>query len=323
MPIVFRMWKSITVLLLVIFNVALTAQDEVPGQAASSDPNYNCLKCHGGKYFSYFNESVGKDVKERMNPYYIIDSAAFYKSNHKSFSCTDCHSSDYASSFPHPNGLRFEPMLVCLDCHGGEDNSTEYHFETINEEFLASVHSEKHSDQFTCWMCHNPHSYHISARTSENLAETIRYDNEICLGCHSDESRFGLLSNRDIFNMLDRHEWLPNHLAHFKSVRCIECHAEVNENILVGHKILPKEKAVKKCVECHSKNSILLASLYKYQSKEKREKQGFLNGAILTETYVIGANRNRFLNLASLGIFGLVVVGIFIHAVMRKIHSNK
>jgi hypothetical protein len=92
---------------------------------------------------------------------------------------------------------------------------------------------------------------------------------------------------------------------------------------MVAHKILPKEKAVKKCVECHSKNSLLLASLYKYQAKEKREKQGFLNGAILTETYVIGANRNYFLNMASLGIFGLVVIGIFIHAVMRKIHSKK
>jgi hypothetical protein len=86
---------------------------------------------------------------------------------------------------------------------------------------------------------------------------------------------------------------------------------------------MPKDKAVKKCVECHSQNSLLLASLYKYQSKEKREKQGFLNGAILTETYVIGANRNRFLNVASLGIFSLVVIGLIIHAVLRKIYSKK
>jgi hypothetical protein len=317
------MWKSLTVMLLVILKVVLMAQDAAPVAPGSMDPNHKCLKCHGGKYFSYFNETVDRDVKERMNPYYIVDSAAFSKSNHRSLSCTDCHSSDYASSFPHTNQLRFEPMLGCLDCHEGDDNFAQYHFETIEKEFLASVHSEKHSDQFTCWMCHNPHSYHISARTSENLAETIRYDNQICLGCHGDQSRFGLLSNKDLYNMLDRHEWLPNHLAHFKSVRCIECHAEVNSNILVAHKILPREKAVKKCVECHSKNSILLASLYKYQAKEKREKQGFLNGAILTETYVIGANRNRFLNVASLGIVGLVFIGIFIHALMRKIHSNK
>lgn len=317
------MWKLFTVLLIVTLNVALTAQDTASGLPESKDPNHKCLKCHGEKYFSYYNESVGRDVKERMNPYYIIDYDDFYKSNHRSFSCTDCHSSEYASSFPHPNELRFEPLLICLDCHGGDDNTSQYHFETINEEFLESVHSEKHSDQFTCWMCHNPHSYHISARNNENLAETIRYDNQICLGCHSDASRFGLLSDRDIFNMLDRHEWLPNHLAHFKSVRCVECHAEVNENIMVAHKILPKEKAVKKCVECHSKNSLLLASLYKFQTKEKRGKKGFLNAVILTETYVIGANRNYFLNMGSLGIFGLVIIGIFIHSMMRKIHSKK
>jgi hypothetical protein len=317
------MWKSFTVSLLVILSVSMTAQDAAPLVPESKDPNFKCLKCHGEQYFTYFNEFVERDVKERMNPYYIIDSAAFHKSNHRSFSCTDCHSSEYASSFPHPNELRFEPQLTCLDCHGGDDNFAQFQFDTINEEFLSSVHSEKHSDQFTCWMCHNPHSYHISARTNENLAETIRYDNAICLGCHSDASRFGLLSDRDIYNMLDRHEWLPNHLAHFKYVRCIECHAEVNENILVAHKILPKEKAVKKCVECHSQNSLLLASLYKYQAKEKREKQGFLNGAILTETYVIGANRNYFLNMASLGIFGLVIIGLIIHAVLRKIYSKK
>jgi hypothetical protein len=262
------------------------------------------------------------DVKERMNPYYIVDSVNFYKSNHRNFSCTDCHSSDYASSFPHPNELRFEPQLTCLDCHGGDESFARFNFETINEEFLTSVHSEKHSDQFTCWMCHNPHTYHISARNHENLAETIAYDNAICLGCHSDESRFGLLSDRDIFNMLDRHEWLPNHLAHFKSVRCIECHAENNDSILVAHKILPKEKAVKKCVECHSQNSILLASLYKYEKQERRTKQGYFNAAILTETYVIGANRNYFLNYGSLAIFALVILGIAAHAILRNIYPK-
>jgi len=318
----FRMWKLYTVLLFTTLSTSLVAQDQPAEAPAYAEDNQKCLKCHGEKYFSYFNESVGMDVKERMNPYYIVDSVNFYKSNHRNFSCTDCHSSDYASSFPHPNELRFEPQLTCLDCHGGDESFARFNFETINEEFLTSVHSEKHSDQFTCWMCHNPHTYHISARNHENLAETIAYDNAICLGCHSDESRFGLLSDRDIFNMLDRHEWLPNHLAHFKSVRCIECHAENNDSILVAHKILPKEKAVKKCVECHSQNSILLASLYKYEKQERRTKQGYFNAAILTETYVIGANRNYFLNYGSLAIFALVILGIAAHAILRNIYPK-
>lgn len=312
-----------TLTLLLLTSVTLTAQDETGIAPITIEKNQECLRCHGHRYFSYFNEWVGRDVKERMNPLYIIDSADFYRSNHRTFMCTDCHSTQYGEGFPHLNELRFEPSFGCMDCHEGNEDFARFHFETIQEEFVKSVHSEKHSEEFTCWMCHNPHSYHISARDHENLAETIRYDNEICLGCHGDEGRFGLLSDRDIFNMLDRHEWLPNHLAHFKSVRCIECHAEVNDTLMVAHNILPKEKAVKKCVECHSQNSLLVASLYKYQAQEKRSKQGYLNAAIMTETYVIGANRNYFLNMASLGIFGLALIGLVIHAILRKIHAKK
>jgi Zn finger protein HypA/HybF involved in hydrogenase expression len=318
----FQLWKSAISLALLLMISSVMAQLKSERVSPYTEENQECLKCHGQRYFSYYNDWVEKDVKERMNPFHIIDSAEFYMSNHWNFRCTDCHSSEYASSFPHPNELRFEPKYTCMDCHEGDDNYAHFQFETIQEEFLASVHSEKHSDEFTCWMCHNPHSYHISARPGESLSQTISYDNAICLSCHSDEDRMGLLSDRVIFNMLDQHEWLPNHLAHFKSVRCIECHAEFNDNILVAHKILPKEQAVKKCVECHSQNSLLMASLYKYQVKEKREKQGFINAAILTETYVIGANRNKFLNIASVVIFGMTILGIGIHAIMRKIHSK-
>jgi hypothetical protein len=317
------MWKSFIILLLLTLNVALAAQDASPGIPVSKDPNYKCLKCHGEKYFSYYNETVGRDVKERMNPYYIIDSGAFYKSNHKSFSCTDCHSSDYASSFPHPNELRFEPQLTCLDCHGGDDNFAKYNFEKINEEFLASVHSEKHSDQFTCWMCHNPHSYRITARKDENLLATIQYDNEICLSCHSDQSKLGLLSDRHIYDMVNQHEWLPNNRLHFQNVRCIECHARVSDTLMVAHMVQPKDKAVKLCVECHSQNSILMASLYKHIKQETQAKQGFLNAAILSQGYVIGANRNYFLNYGSLAIFALVILGIAAHAVLRYMYPKK
>jgi hypothetical protein len=287
------------------------------------EKNQQCLKCHGHKYFTYFNEYAGKDIKERMNPLYVIDSATFYISNHRTFMCTDCHSSEYGSGFPHPNQLRFEPSFTCMDCHEGNEDFADFHFETIQEEFLKSVHSEKHSEDFTCWMCHNPHSYHITARTSENLPETIQYDNEICLSCHSDQSKLGLLSDRPIYDMLNQHQWLPNQRLHFKSVRCIECHARTSDTLLVAHMIQPKEKAVKLCVECHSKNSILMASLYKHIKQETQQKQGFLNAAILSEGYVIGANRNYFLNYGSLAIFALVLLGICIHAVLRSIYPKK
>jgi hypothetical protein len=172
-------------------------------------------------------------------------------------------------------------------------------------------------------MCHDPHSYHITARTEENLLQTIQYDNEICLNCHSDQSRLGLLSDREIYDMVNQHEWLPNNKLHFQNVRCIECHTRVNDTILVAHLVLPKEQAVRLCVECHSQNSLLMATLYKHVKQETRENQGFINSAILSQGYVIGANRNYFLNYGSLVIFGLVILGIAAHAILRIVYPKQ
>jgi hypothetical protein len=124
-------------------------------------------------------------------------------------------------------------------------------------------------------------------------------------------------------NILKKHEWLPNQALHFKNVRCIECHARTNDSILVAHNVQPKAKAVRRCVECHSTNSILMASLYKYKVQEGRNKAGFYNGVIMNEGYVIGANRNYYLGLISLIMFGCVALGITIHATFRIIKRKK
>jgi hypothetical protein len=281
-----------------------------------AEQNQECLVCHGQPHYYYYNELIEREVKDRMNPYYIIDSAEYYISNHRSFACLDCHSWDY-STFPHPGELRMEPDFTCLDCHEGDEEHAQYNFEGIQEEFQKSVHSSKHSEDFTCWMCHNPHSYKINARTNDQMEEFILYDNGICLSCHANISKYQLLTTLDNPNILDKHGWLPNEGLHFKSVRCIECHAEINDDILVGHNVLPKEDAVKRCVDCHSKNSRLLTSLYKMQFTDKRNTIGFSNAAILDEGYIIGANRNFYLNRLSLIIFGLVILFILGHASLR------
>ena len=84
--------------------------------------------------------------------------------------------------------------------------------------------------------------------------------------------------------------------------------------------IKPKEEAVKLCNECHSQNSILMASLYKYESKAQR-RDGFFNGIILNASYVIGANRNEYLNLLSLIIF-VGVIGVIIFHIIFRIRKN-
>lgn len=316
---------AVLVLLIVIIIQPLSSQTPVEKTERVYEyleENQDCLKCHGQKYYSYYNDWVERDVKERMNPYYIIDSAQFYVSNHWNFRCVDCHSADYAE-FPHPGELRMEPIYECIDCHGGDDNYAQYNFEGIEEEFHKSVHSSLHSDEFTCWMCHDPHTYKINARTNENMEEFIQYDNAICLNCHADIDKYELLTTQEKPNIIKTHEWLPNQSLHFRKVRCIECHVEINDEMLVGHNVQPKENAVKRCVDCHSKDSRLLASLYRLQFTDQRSKAGFTNSALLEEGYVIGANRNVYLNKLSLIIAGAVLMLIALHAILRLTLKQK
>jgi hypothetical protein len=285
----------------------------------NAQENENCLKCHGQSKYTYKNAESGKSVTKLMYAELIIDRSVFYESNHREFKCIDCHSEDYGT-FPHPGSLRMEAKPNCLDCHGGDEKYAKFHFEQIDEEFQTSVHSEKHSEDFTCWMCHNAHTYKINARTNDNIKKTVAYDNAICLDCHGSFGRYQLLTDKQTPNLIVKHEWLPNQILHFQSVRCIECHTKKkNDSTLVAHTILPKKEAVKKCNECHSNNSILLASLYKYKLKEVRSAKGFISSVFSGESYVIGANRNFYLNVISVVIFGLVIIIIIGHAILRII----
>jgi len=283
--------------------------------------NERCLKCHGQGKYEYTNETLGKQIKALMCSERIVNRDEFYKSNHRSFSCTDCHSSEY-SKFPHSGELRMEQKYNCIDCHGGDEKFAQYHFEEIDSEYRQSTHFKLEEDGFSCWKCHNPHTYKISNRNTENIKETILYDNSICLSCHANFDHFQLLTDRKEINILKTHDWLPNQAVHFKNVRCIECHTRINDNILVSHLIRPKKEAVRRCNECHSQNSILMATLYKFQAKEQR-RNGFFNGIILNESYVIGANRNEYLNIFSFIIFVIVVFVTGVHIAFRIIKNKR
>jgi predicted CXXCH cytochrome family protein len=303
---------------------SLKIQDTTAFVSKFAADNDRCFKCHGQEKYEYTNATLGKQVKAMMCSERIVHKKEFYVSNHKSFSCTDCHSEEYVK-FPHSGELRMEQKYNCIDCHGGDEKFAKYHFEEIEAEYQKSTHFKMEDDGFSCWKCHNPHTYKISVRNNTNLKETIAYDNAICLNCHSDYSRFQLLSDKAEIDIIQKHEWLPNQASHFANVRCIECHTVINNNIPVSHLIKPKAEAVRLCNECHSKNSILMASLYKFESKAQR-RDGFVNGIILNSSYVIGANRNEYLNLVSLiillGVLGVIVVHIFFR-IKKKAKTNK
>ena len=301
--------------------------DEKPAATDSAEyispyfeDNERCFKCHGQSRYEYTNPNLERQVRALMSTERIIEKDKFYISNHKSFSCTDCHSEEY-TSFPHPGELRMDQKYNCLDCHGADENFARYQFEEIESEYQNSVHFKLEEEGFTCWKCHDPHDYRINIRNTTNLTETILYDNNICLNCHSNFDHFMLLSDREEMNILQKHDWLPNQAAHFKNVRCIECHTQVNDSVLVAHLIRPKSEAVKKCNECHSQNSLLMSSLYKFQSREQRQ-DGYLNGIILNQSYVIGANRNEYLNWLSLFIF-ILTCGVIVTHIAFRIRKNR
>jgi hypothetical protein len=287
------------------------AQEQSP-----SPENEKCFKCHTHQTFTFHNTVTDTEDKRMSNPLYILDQNRFAISVHGKFTCTDCHSSAY-NKYPHNAELKLEPLGTCLDCHGGDEQYAKYQFEKINTEFRKSIHFQKSGESFTCSKCHNQHYYQAKSRNSSEVGEIIGFSNQMCMSCHSNNTKFLLISDTLKPALSQIHEWLPNQELHFKFVRCIECHTEVVDSLSVSHNILPKEKALKNCVECHSKNSMLVASLYKYKNLQHRSEAGNLNTIISNKSYVIGAYQNARLNYISFIIFLMALTGIGIHLIAR------
>lgn len=281
-----------------------------------------CLDCHSKLRYDLENPFTGEIISMKMYDELHIDPMTFANSTHGTFACTDCHSIDY-EIHPHPIEAKFDFQYTCLDCHGSGEQFADFNFHTIESEFQISVHGDHFIEDFSCWSCHNPHTYKLMLREGGSITDIVAHNNAMCLDCHGDISHYEVLIERQLTNMLSKHEWLPNQSLHFRKVRCLDCHAAVNEDILVAHHVLPASEAVRNCVDCHSTNSILLASLYKHQVVERRNTYGFFNAAITSDAYIIGANRNYYFNVISLVIFGLVLLGIAIHATLRFIHYRK
>lgn len=287
-----------------------------------ADDNERCFSCHGGSRYHVIDDSSDVPVEWLMCQDRIILREKFYRCNHKSFSCLDCHSESLLV-FPHPAEALTSEYSTCLDCHGNDEQYAHFQFEKIESEYLQSIHNLEDPEGFSCWKCHDPHTYNISARNTENLSATIAYDNNICLSCHSDTDPNPDLVPEDSMDIFSKHDWLPNEELHFRKVRCIDCHTKISDSIMIAHLVTPERDAVRNCRECHSKNSILLSTLYKFQSKEARREYGFLNAVIMNNAYVTGANRNYILSITSLVIIGLVFAGILVHIIFRMRNRNK
>jgi len=306
------------ILLALGLGVTLNAQDSIPAAAVSNPANNHCFSCHGKRWYTYANQDSSQVIKHKMFKDLIIDTVAFYHNNHKSLACSDCHSTEYGN-LPHKSDLKLEPLLVCTDCHSDTDDVPPINFTGITEEYKKSVHATRKGTGVSCWSCHNPHSYNITTRSKDNLNHVVAYDNSICLECHSGMGKFDILYGDPKSSLIARHHWLPDPVKHFKSVRCIECHAEIRDDVLVAHNIRPKEEAVRICAQCHSADSRLKNSLYKYQLAQERSQNGVLSSIISNQSFAIGTNPSPLLNLISLIILACAVFGIAIHTLIRII----
>ena len=302
-----------TVILLIFLTCStLMAQEE------EFATEHQCLKCHSKANFSFHNELMDTKMNRLMNPYYILDTIALSKGVHRAFDCTDCHSYEY-TTYPHAANIKLEPLATCIDCHGGDETYASYQFDRIAEETEKSVHWQAYGEAFTCSKCHDQHTYVPVARTSSAVKEIVEYSNHMCLSCHSNMEKFQMVSGRENPEIVQVHEWLPNQQLHFQHVRCIECHTEVADSLMVSHNILKKEDAVRKCVECHTADSRLKASLYKYQNLQARSEDGSVNTLLVNESYLIGAQQSPVLKFISIMVFLATLVGMGVHLVFRII----
>ncbi len=291
-------------------------------EAVMRTENHLCLTCHASQTYSFFNEWTQKEERRLMNPFHIIDTNLYLAGVHRSFSCVDCHSMDYGS-YPHARELKLEPLTTCIDCHGGDDTYAKYHFEQIDADFQQSVHFVKGGEYFTCGKCHNQHYYKVIARTSDNIADIVSADNQMCLSCHTNASRYRLTSVHEYPEFSEVHAWLPNHELHFRSVRCVDCHTSAKDTLLVPHNILPKEQAVKNCSQCHSTNSMLRATLYKYENLQPKEQNRLIRAIKQERPYIIGANQVPLFKNLSVALLLATILGILIHAIFRVILNKK
>ena len=303
-------------LILLIFLFLFCVATYSNAQSYQDAQHHACLKCHSNQSYSFNNTVTSKVEKRLMNPNFIIDTVAISAGVHKGFNCTDCHSAEY-ETYPHQANLKLEPLSTCLDCHGGDASFATYKFEKIDEEFKKSVHFQVYGENFTCSKCHDQHTYTPTARNSSDVLEIVDYSNKMCLSCHNDMKQYKMVSGHENPKLVTVHDWLPNQELHFKHVRCIECHTEVVDSLNVSHNIMKKDIALKNCVECHSANTMLKASLYKYENIQKRTEIGGVKGILTSSSYTIGTNQSPILKLLSFIILFAALGGITIHSIFR------
>jgi nitrate/TMAO reductase-like tetraheme cytochrome c subunit len=269
---------------------------------------------------------TGKKVEHTYPKGFVIDTGSYYHSSHKTVSCVKCHSEGY-QKYPHPADLKNKPMPSCMDCHKENyDSYTKINFDAIDSAYRKSVHAVNLKEKFSCDYCHSQHYLKIGTVGAKDVEAIVDYDNKICLKCHDNAERYNRFVTSPMPDLAETHKWLPNFEFHLSAIRCIECHTAHSSGIDAQptlpfslhnkqrneHFIMHNNSSQHSCVECHSGSPVVLQSLYKFKSKTEN-KDGFLNAPLIKNAFVIGANRNICLDIASIIIFVVLLCFILVH----------
>jgi predicted CXXCH cytochrome family protein len=266
--------------------------------------NAECYACHTEQGVTH---PVRADMDMVKLGGLLLEESGFKLSGHGKMECKTCHGASY-NAFPHAEGARAK-ISPCEECHAVK-------VMRIEAQYHSSVHAKNLADKFTCKSCHDPHLFNVAAKISSPKA-IVAQDNAMCLDCHESEERYRTMAPPDKKRPdLDRiHKWLPNTRLHWGAVRCIECHSPVTK--VQSHEIVNKDKAERDCVTCHTRATALKTRLYRHLAQNEQEKLGFANSIILSNSYVIGATRNYYLDWAVLGLAGLTIAGLLGHGAIR------
>jgi len=241
----------------------------------------------------------------------LLEKDDFHGSSHGNMECKQCHGQGF-NKYPHTEGA-LKQVSPCSECHAVKVYK-------IEQQWEKSVHAQKLKGKMGCNSCHDPHLAQVAAKIGDPK-KIVAQDNAMCLDCHNSDLQFAKLApdakKRPDIDTL--HDWLPNTKAHWKSVRCVECHTPQAKTL--SHEIVNKEKAEKNCVSCHSTQTALRTRLYRHLVSAEENKYGFVNTAILKSSYVIGATRNQWMDWGILGMAGATIGGLGLHGAIRVIAS--
>lgn len=287
-----------------------------------------CVSCHSGHRESpqyVFNPETG--IRSNV----MIDMPEFRQSDHGDMACVDCHTlgfDDYPHSYP-------RQRLACMACHPGPLEKTpeamdhgfrriiedaEYDFWRIEKEYENSLHFTEVVN-FTCEECHDPHYFKATKRQFSPLS-ILENDNAPCIRCHkADALDMHMLSDPADPDLVALHEYVQLPKKHLDKTRCIDCHTDIDE--IVAHDMRKGEDAKQGCMSCHSAGSIMMTRHYRYHDELEGTHLGFHNAVLMQDSYVMGANRNRYIDYISYAIIGITLFVLGIHGIDRVIYRKR